>query len=223
MSTEPGRVAPAPALDRTDRRRREILDAAIKCIRRFGARKVAVEDIAEAAGLSRRTLYRFFANRRQIMQAVVIERLGSVAAGVKAALRLCDGFEESVVVGTVETIRLARTDRIYQSIVDEDRTLTLDDEPADPEAPLQKLTDGIWAEVFAAARRDGKLRSTITDQEALAWLVEVHRLFDLRHDLTDEDIAGVLRRFVLPSLVPDDRLAEAVAGRRAGPRAGGGS
>ena len=202
MNTQPDPVTPDDAQARIDRRRRDILDAAIKCVRRYGAKKVAVEDIAQAAGISRRTLYRFFPGRRDIMKAVVYDRLTSVAAGVKAALRLCDGFEESVVVGTVETIRLARADRIFEAIVVEDRSLTLDDDPADPDAPIRALTASIWAGVFAAARAEGMLRSAISNDEALAWLIQVHELFDVRRDLTEAQITDVLRKFVLPSLVP---------------------
>ena len=206
MNTQPGPVPQEDAQAKMDRRRRDILDAAIKCVRRYGAKKVAVEDIAQAAGISRRTLYRFFPGRRDIMKAVVYDRLTAVAAGVKSALRLCDGFEESILVGTVETIRLARADRIFEAIVEEDRSLILDDDPAEPGAPIRALTASIWAGVFAGARAEGMLRPTISNEEALAWLIQVHELFDVRRDLTEAQITDVLRKFVLPSLVPDDAL-----------------
>jgi hypothetical protein len=44
-------------------------------------------------------------------------------------------------------------------------------------------------------------------------LIEVHRLFDLRRELTDDQIAEVLRKFVLPSLIPDDVSQAGVHGR----------
>lgn len=215
MTTATSNVAPPAGQARVEHRRQQILDAATKCIRRYGARKVAVEDIAQAAGISRRTLYRFYPGRRDIMQAVVYGRLTILAEGVKAALRLCDGFEECVLVGTIETIRRARADKIFESIVDEDRSLTLDDDPKNPAAPIKTLTASIWADIFAEARAAGALRSTITDAEALEWLVEVHRLFDLRRELSDEEITDVLRKFVLPSLVPDVRLGRGASSHTA--------
>jgi AcrR family transcriptional regulator len=201
--------APAAGLDpaRVQQRKREIVDAAIKCLRRYGAKKVGAEDIAQAAGISRRTLYRFFAGRRQIMQAVLLRRLEAIADGVKAALRLCDGFEESLIVGTLETMRLARADRIYDTLVEDDRTLTLDDDPLDPDAPIRRLTESIWADVFAGARAQGMLRDTVDNAEALSWLIDVHELFDVRRDLSDEEVEDALRKFVLPSLIPDHRLS----------------
>lgn len=209
MAVETVKVLTEADQARIEQRKRDILDAAIKCVRRYGAKKVAVEDIALAAGVSRRTLYRFFPGRREIMEAVVYDRLESIAAGVKTALQLCDGFEESVVVGTLETLRLARADKIYGALVAEDRRFLLDHDPRDRHGPIRSLSASIWSDVFASARADGVLRSTLTDEEALDWLIEVHRLLDVRTDLSDEEIADILRKYVLHSLVPDARLAEA--------------
>jgi TetR/AcrR family transcriptional regulator len=210
MSVESTGAPPDADRDRIERRRRDILDAAIKCIRRYGAKKVSVEDIAEVAGISRRTLYRFFPGRRDIIRAVVYDRLTAVSAGVKAALQLCDGFEESVIVGTVETMRLARADRIFEALVAEDRSLTFDD-PGDPERRITALSASIWADVFDRARAAGMLRSSMDNREAMNWLIHVHELFDVRRDMSEEEMAEVLRKFVLPSLVPDDRIGREFA------------
>ncbi|HVV34901.1 MAG TPA: helix-turn-helix domain-containing protein [Vitreimonas sp.] len=185
------------------RRRREILAAAVRCIRQFSARKVAVEDIAREAGISRRTLYRFFQTRRDIMSAVAYERLSKIGHGVEAALAKCDTFEDAIVAGTIETIRLARADRVFESLVEDDHTLILDPDPRDEGAPIRSLSAKIWLGVFRKARKDGKLRQTIREQEALSWLIEVHRLFDIRPDLSDTEIEDLLRKFVLPSLVSE--------------------
>src|ERR1700677_3620482 len=88
-------------------RERAIKEAALRLIRRHGARKVAVEDIAIAAGVSRRTFYRFFTGRRALMEAIVLDRLRVLAEGVKAVIRECDEVESRVLVGSVETMRLA--------------------------------------------------------------------------------------------------------------------
>ena len=88
-------------------RERAIKEAALRLIRRHGARKVAVEDIAIAAGVSRRTFYRFYTGRRALMEAIVIDRLRVLAEGVKAVIAECDDFESRVIHGTVETMRRA--------------------------------------------------------------------------------------------------------------------
>jgi AcrR family transcriptional regulator len=196
--------APDEEDSRVEERRREILDAAVRCIKRYSVRKVAVEDIAREAGISRRTLYRLYAGRRAIMAAIVFDRLTHLAAGVKAALKTCATFEDSVIVGTIETIRLARADRIFEALVEEDHTLTIDEDPAAADAPIRGLSRSIWLDVFSKARRQGLLRANISEQEAMDWLIEIHRLLDLRDDLDDDAIEAMLRKFVLPSLMSDD-------------------
>lgn len=202
--------APDPAdtaLAKAEAREREIKAATVECIRRLGARKVAVEDIAKAAGISRRTFYRFFTGRRAVMEAVVLDRLRAIAEGVSKVLSRCHSFEEAVVVGSLETMRMAAADKIYSSIVEEDHTLMLEQQRGGPEGPLEQLFMSNWAKVFEAARADGVLRAGITDHEAAEWIMDMHRLLILREDLGDEQKANVLRKFVLPSLTTRDPSA----------------
>lgn len=188
---------------RAEERRREILDAAVRCIRRYSVRKVAVEDIAREAGISRRTLYRLYPGRRAILAAIVLDRLTKLAAGVKSALKTCGSFEQSIIVGTIETIRLARADRIFEALVEDDHTLTIDEHPDAPDAPVRSLSKSVWLDVFTDAQAQGLLRTNVTAQDAMDWLIEIHRLLDLRDDLDAAAIEALLRKFVLPSLVSD--------------------
>jgi AcrR family transcriptional regulator len=182
-------------------RERAIKEAALRCIRRHGVRKVAVEDIAIAAGVSRRTFYRFYTGRRALMEAIVLDRLRVLAEGVKAVIRECDDFESRVVRGSVETMRLARADKIYHDIVGEDNTLMFDENPGSPDGPREVLSTSIWADVFERAREEGVLRPTITNHEAQEWLIDAHRLLVMREDLSEDEQADRLRRFVLPAFM----------------------
>jgi len=187
--------------DAVEARERSIKEAALRCIRRHGVRKVAVEDIAIAAGVSRRTFYRFYTGRRALMEAIVLDRLRVLAEGVKAVIRECDDFESRVIRGTVETMRLARADKIFHDLVGEDATLQFDEDPGSPDAPREGLSSSIWAGVFERARAEGVLRPTITNHEAQEWLIDVHRLLVLREDLSEDEQADRLRRFVLPAFM----------------------
>ena len=55
--------------------RQRLLDAAEACIDRFGLAKTTVEDIANEAKVSRATIYRYFANRDELVLAVVLRSL----------------------------------------------------------------------------------------------------------------------------------------------------
>src|ERR1700758_2183771 len=55
------------ALARTDDARERILAAAERCIDRHGIRKTTMDDIASEVGLSRPSVYRYFADRDDLL------------------------------------------------------------------------------------------------------------------------------------------------------------
>jgi AcrR family transcriptional regulator len=59
--------------DRGARTRRQIIDVALVLFAQRGMHEVAVEDIAEAAGVSRATLYQYFESKDQLFQDLAAE------------------------------------------------------------------------------------------------------------------------------------------------------
>ena len=55
--------------------RERLVDAAETCIDRFGLAKTTVEDVAREAAVSRATIYRYFANRDELVLAVLLRDL----------------------------------------------------------------------------------------------------------------------------------------------------
>lgn len=183
-----------------DGRAAEIIDAAVACIRKLGARKVSVEDIATEAGISRRTLYRLYPNRRAIMRAVIFHRLGKIATQIQEAMRKCKTFEDCIVTGSVMTIKIARRDEIYVSIADDDSTLVLNDPRYRKGMQVEPLFLSTWAGIFERGRKEGKIHRSLTDHQLADWLMSVHLMIQWREDLSDAEKASMLRTFVLPSL-----------------------
>lgn len=70
---------------------RQILDAAIACVKQWGVEKTSLNDIAKQAGVTRPTVYRYFANRDEVLTAALLQsghRLG------KRLLDHMDRFED---------------------------------------------------------------------------------------------------------------------------------
>ncbi len=85
----------------TDSRTR-ILDAAVTCIERWGLAKTSLEDVANEAGLSRATVYRYFAGGRDELVGETIawevaKYLGRLADAVEPE----HGIEDKLVRGLV--------------------------------------------------------------------------------------------------------------------------
>ncbi|MFC3437766.1 TetR/AcrR family transcriptional regulator [Nocardia seriolae] len=71
---EPAPAGPAPVArgrTRAERRRAELVAAAYELVMTRGFRAISVDDIAAAAGVSHGTFYNYFANRRDILDAVI--------------------------------------------------------------------------------------------------------------------------------------------------------
>lgn len=146
-TAELGRVTPTRA-----RTRRAIVAAAITELARDPA--ASLGQIADAAGVGRTTLHRYFAERAELMAAVVTEadarlRAAQVHArvedgsGREAALRLCQEYLE---LGDLLTL-------LFTGVIPEE--LADDTEPTEDD-------DGLAA-LGARGRADGSLDPELTD------------------------------------------------------------
>ena len=74
-----GEVAKNPDYEVTSGRE-GVLAAAESCLQRFGLAKTTIEDVAQASGLSRATVYRQFGNRDRLLLAVAARDAERTAA-----------------------------------------------------------------------------------------------------------------------------------------------
>ena len=61
----------------SDARRRQILDAALQCFSKQGFHGTTMKDIIKASGLSAGAIYNYFSAKREIVDAIAIERHAS--------------------------------------------------------------------------------------------------------------------------------------------------
>ncbi|AGB21668.1 transcriptional regulator [Mycobacterium sp. JS623] len=74
--------AGAPPADDTEARKR-IIDTALRIVDRRGAAQTTVSDVADALGITRRTVYRYFAGTEELFTAVAEVALGSFITQVE--------------------------------------------------------------------------------------------------------------------------------------------
>lgn len=96
----------------TSAARERLVDAAESCLDRFGLAKTTLEDVATEAQVSRATIYRYFANRDELVLAVVLRELdrshdhslNDFIAGVTTPAEAATAMVESAAY-LLETIR----------------------------------------------------------------------------------------------------------------------
>lgn len=75
-----------------DEARARILDAATRCVERYGLAKTRLADVAAEAGVTRQTVYRYFSSVNEMLAAVAaagavgfLDRMGEALADVRTA------------------------------------------------------------------------------------------------------------------------------------------
>ena len=97
-----------------------ILDAALVELERHGFRKVALDDVARRAGVSRTTIYRRFANKDELVGAVIerenVHLFADIAAELKSAGPQSNYYVEAF---TLSILKFRRHRVLHQMITEE--------------------------------------------------------------------------------------------------------
>ena len=88
-----------------------ILDAARRCVDRWGVNKLTIDDVATEANVSRATLYRIFPGGKDVMfDALRVRELGEFFAGMRSSIEPVESLLDFVVKASVYATREMRAD-----------------------------------------------------------------------------------------------------------------
>lgn len=182
--------------------RDRILNAALVCFDRFGVGKTTMDDVADAAQLGRMTVYRVFANRTALLEAVAFQKLEGFAAELVRIIKPLTSFEEAFITVSMKSIDMALSDPLFMSLMENtggdggvERLVVIDD------TPIGDLMKKIWGDILARGRASGELRADIEDKELMTWSRDIQYLLLLRDDLDTKGREALLRKFVIPALL----------------------
>lgn len=180
-----------------------ILAGAVEQIEDFGVRRFTIDDLARRLGISRVTIYRRFAKKSQLLEAVLLYELHRILREIDASVEDCETLEERLVEGFVSSLLVLRGHRLLNRLL---RT--------EPELILPLLTVG-GAPVIAASRefigrfaRGEAARGGIdVDEEQLDVLNELLARTILSFVLTPQSVVSLetpeeARRFAVRYLAP---------------------
>lgn len=184
--------------------RAKVITAARACFRERGVQNTSMQDIADAAGTSRRLLYRSFSGREELVEEAVVARMRELALAVPNGLDDYSSFAEALVEMSLVMIENGRADQEQSSLFAAMDQAQLHLLSAGRHAPVAGLVLDVWRPWLTVARVTGELRDGVSDEQAVEWLRGVYLLMALRTDMTPQDERHMLVQFVLPSLVRDD-------------------
>jgi AcrR family transcriptional regulator len=181
-----------------------ILKAAERCFSRFGLTKTTMEDIARAAGMSRATVYRYFADREALVLASVMRRARADMPRARRHLSQFGTFGEQLVEGLVRNTERGRRDPVIQLFATSDLP-DLTARVLGGEGVSHQLSYELWEPVMAAAQQSGEMNPDLDLRMAAAWLARVTLIMVTQEKSTrlgPEELRQEFRTFVLPAFLP---------------------
>lgn len=188
-----------------DEARDLLLDAAEACFARLGFDKTTVDDVADEAGVSRRTVYRYVAGRDELLSGVLAR------ATDRLTTALADGLDPSASLGDViveamaQVVALARTDPgLAAMFVGPDRRTASQAVVADDAIRSRARAFAHQVLDRAGPQRRSQLRTGVSVDAAADHLVLVGlALIEGFGPTEPEALRRYLRTFVVPALVDE--------------------
>ncbi|MGK2901332.1 MAG: TetR/AcrR family transcriptional regulator [Mycobacterium sp.] len=181
--------------------RENILDAALIELERHGFRKVALDDVARRAGVSRTTIYRRFANRDELVGAVIERENMALFADIAAELKQATPQSNHYVEAFTLSIMRFRRHRVLNQMIVDDPALTQEMLHRHYGAAVDRMAaalrvifpDGFAERIGAPAVND--LADTILRYAAMVLLLP-----SVQPLQTADDVREFATRHFLPSL-----------------------
>src|SRR6201995_5694731 len=123
MGFMPQRSAHQPAAPTsTDDARERILAAAERCIDRHGIRKTTMDDVACEVGLSRPSVYRYFADRDDLLIELITRHARALLVRARKSISRQGSFLDQLVETVLYAAEHARRDPLTRHCGDPDGT-----------------------------------------------------------------------------------------------------
>ncbi|MCD0451350.1 TetR/AcrR family transcriptional regulator [Actinocorallia sp. API 0066] len=200
--TSPSAAPAAPAARASTEQR--IIDAAEECFARVGVARTTVEDVAQAAGMSRATLYRNFSGGRdELILAVFLRDVGRFLDGLTA--RVPERFDpaDAVVAGVLDAVRFVRDEPKFAALFVPDAVGHTHKAVSHASQRALDLCAEKVEPYFRAARDAGLLRAELDVFGTVEFLFRLIASLSLAPlDRPDAETAKFLRTYVVPALVP---------------------
>jgi AcrR family transcriptional regulator len=181
----------------------DILDAAVVEFERHGFRRVALDDVARRARVSRTTIYRRFANKDDLVAAVIDRENAALFADIAAELKNAGRQSNYYVEAFMLSILKFRRHRVLDRMITDEPGLVLELAHRHHGAAIDRMIQAlrvIFPDGFA--ERIGEEAVTELAETILRYAAMVLLLPSRRPLVTADDVRAFAETHFLPSL-PD--------------------
>jgi AcrR family transcriptional regulator len=195
-----GSRAQSTAATSTDDARERILGAAERCIDRHGIRKTTMDDIASEVGLSRPNVYRYFADRDDLLIELITRHARALLVRARKSTSRLSNLPDQIVESVLYTAEHARRDPLTRHIIDPDGTSLGRRMIASGTTEMMRAE--MWDPLLDAALASNELLPGLPRSDIHLWLGNVTKMVMRGLEDGDGDLKryrSILRRFVAPA------------------------
>jgi AcrR family transcriptional regulator len=186
----------------TEDARERILAAAERCIDRHGIRKTTMDDVASEAGLTRPNVYRYFADRDDLLLELITRHARALLARARKSISRQGSLADQIVEKILYTADHARRDPLTRHILDPDGTSLGKRMIASGTSAMCRAE--MWDPLLDAAVANNELPPGLPRSDIHMWLGDVTKMVMRGIEDGEGDIRryrSILRRFVAPAFV----------------------
>ncbi|MGB0969938.1 MAG: TetR/AcrR family transcriptional regulator [Mycobacterium sp.] len=178
-----------------------ILDAAVAEFERHGFRRVALDDVARRAGVSRTTIYRRFANKDELVGAVIERENVQLFADISTELKAAGPQSNYHVEAFTLSILKFRRHRVLHQMITDEPGLVLKLADRHHRAAIERIAEALRI-IFPPGFAE-RIGPEVVDELAdciLRYATMALLLPSVEPLQTADDIRAFARRHFLPSL-----------------------
>jgi AcrR family transcriptional regulator len=184
----------------TDDACERILAAAERCIDRHGIRKTTMDDVASEVGLSRPSVYRYFADRDDLLVELITRHARALLDRSRKSIPRQSSLTDQIVENVLYTAERARRDPLTRHVIDPDGTSL--GRRMIASGTTEMIRAEMWDPVLDAALANSELPAGLPRSDIHLWLGNVTKMVMRGLEDRDGDVRryrSILRRFVVPA------------------------
>lgn len=185
--------------------RDRIAASARNCFERYGVRKTTIDDIASDAGISRGSVYRYFANKEDVLRYVSAGEISRVNQEIRKRLPKAQDYQELLTEALLLATVVGRDNKYVRMFVE---SIEYASKSADPSTQEYVETSAVWAPLIESAMAKGEFADDLSKRDVASWLILSETLLFIKADsasFTEDELREFIRRFVVMPLFNKDK------------------
>lgn len=163
--------------------RKVVREAALACFRQYGVHRTSMEDIAEAADISRKTLYRVFEDRTALVEHLIAHRMAEIGTAIRTKVRGFKNVKKALIDGPIETVALGQEDPLFAEIILSATNHRIEQFLLRGNPQIISHMNETWLPVIEKGREQGLIREELSNERIVEIIMHMQVLLWMGDDL----------------------------------------